>query len=77
MVNGKWSAAYFCVSCEQEMSYKAKMLSNGVCPHCGTGWGSTIVCTTEKIFRNVRISAWWQFWLPSFKREFKEQLWAL
>ena len=58
----KYVAAYFCLSCDKQLSYGQMMDSHGVCPHCGAGGSATIV---DCIRRRVPLATWWEevkFW---------------
>ncbi len=55
-----WLKAFFCVSCDGELSWGQKMYSNGCCPKCGENTGLTIVSTYSKSYKLVRNKPWWK-----------------
>lgn len=67
-----WRTAYYCAECDGELTRHQKMYSDGRCPLCGHKgkYAGTIVNTTEKAYRLVRVAPWWKFWIKRFKREF-------
>ena len=52
---GRWENAWFCVSCDRELSWETKMRSHGRCPMCGHkgDHAGTVVDCVEKGFRWV------------------------
>lgn len=73
----EWRTAWFCVSCEQRLSWDQVMHSFGRCPMCGCKGrhAGTIVDTFERAYRVVRVehaSKWWQFWKPK-RIEWREE----
>ncbi len=66
-------AIHFCVECLTELPRSTVMDNHGVCPQCGNSSGDTIINTYTKICKATRLSPWWNFWKPKFKREYLEK----
>jgi DNA-directed RNA polymerase subunit RPC12/RpoP len=73
-----YNTAWFCVSCDAEMSYYTKLHSHGRCFHCGhkSLSSGTIVDTYERGWRKTHTPSgkWWKpdtmgiEWLPKEER---------
>ena len=63
----KWKLEYQCSSCEKPLSIWLVMYSNGVCPYCGQHNSSTVVDTTEHVYRYATYGKWWQLWIKKFR----------
>ena len=69
-----WRVAWFCASCDGELSWGQVMYSHGMCPRCGhKGRGAvTIVDTMERSYR-LSPRPWWRFW-ERRSREWRDPL---
>ena len=45
---GKWRKEFFCVECEEVVSWETKMGSLGLCPHCGFCSEGTVMSTGHR-----------------------------
>ncbi len=67
LMNHKFYTAFFCASCNAELSFYEIMHSHGCCPYCGKLSNSTVVGSHERAYKLVKIaSKWWQ--LSKYKR---------
>lgn len=65
----KYYPAYFCVKCNNEVSWDTRMYSGSVCPHCGNCDGSTIIDTYQKSYyweKQKNNNKWYEFFKPSY-----------
>lgn len=54
--------AFFCKSCNEQLSWNTKMHSHGVCPYCGASSGDTVVdCVTRAVWVEPPKSLWQRF----------------
>ncbi len=58
-----------CMECDVALSRSEKMHSRGCCPYCGYVTIGTIVATTTKTYRKIKINPVWKFWKSQFKIE--------
>jgi len=71
-----WQVAFFCVSCNQQLSMWQTFYNDGACPHCahiGEN-AATITAHSKRLYRFWRPRSWWRrlFWKP--RVEVKEPL---
>ena len=61
-----WRTAWFCVSCNGELTDHQRRYSNARCPLCGhkAEGAITFVRTTERAYRVSRDPRWWKFLAP-------------
>jgi len=74
-MSNEWQTAFFCVSCEREMSHDIKMYNHGRCPHCGYKHpsASTIVATVDRGYMMMRNDTpWWKFSEAKYVRVFDD-----
>ena len=71
----KWHTEFSCAACQTIVSYRTKMDSHGLCPHCGyRGPGAvTIMHTVDRTYTNVRQAPWWKFWIRP-KRVYRQEV---
>ena len=65
--------AYFCIKCDNELTWKQRMYSYGRCPYCGYKEPSagTIVSCYERGYKWVRNNVpWYKFWKSHYSKQF-------
>jgi hypothetical protein len=71
----KWRTAWFCITCDKELTRKEVIYNYGRCPYCGyKGKNASIFIEVyEKAYQFVKVGSLWKFWQPIVKRKYKEE----
>ena len=74
MRKGDWYRITVCPKCQNRLSNRIHLYSDGICPKCGRDSNGTICETNNIIIRKIKHHPWWRFWDKKFTYEGRNEL---